>query len=1283
MSAAQAHEAERTLDDFLVSLYPRSVGRKPGAWDPFFRFVNDIQTLSKLPATVECLLWGLCYSILFVMMGLGSVNLDLFDAVAFRGDYGAFFGARLSGNQAALTLIAVSVLIIGYQCVMFLFSVQRQDRLDGFNATLLHLFLHHLNVLLTITLGVVFGVMIVSNIEEYSSQFSSMMLAIAIVTLLIPIMVLQTFYAGIARFSLAMGRGQFQHWELPLGVSDIFFAFYMSMNLVLYWTQTKVYKTLGCAVTILFGLAKFRYEKAPTFVSMLAEVLKHAYNVSLILWPMLGLLTAWSQITLKASLFVLTVVMLVSIAIACFVVRWKFDDKKYGIRHMKDGSFDFLSLSTPSAALTAVRLCLTLGIPFVADEDFLKWICLWRFSKKLVPDIVRLCLECKIPLKNIPIPRVTLDQYSVIGMKYLAYQVKIELDRYSHDEDANVKLVAEELTTDVSRAKRLLQEFWTNKDMEHLTIMDLSIQLNQITNKFKMAALTFPYSERIKALRNEFAESVVFSVNELKTPDRENAGSVLCGRDSLYCFLKKNESPSEGNVIPDLDKETAVEWYLRNQARKSTYPFMFFVYFILVLTIVVHIIYGELTITQSKSDWDLFTNVTSLLTMMFEVSNEQLAIIDNSIALPDISVVMSVLGITQDEAAEFLGNHVERNPKLADYTKSFIYLNDTSCSISVDGCPNVSMVLALKYLVPFEEMSPDIRICRIVSFKIFYEKIEESIGAIQERMTHLAPFMQGKYGIFTIVIVVFSLVMFITFAFLDISGYRKMLRAVRHIAANKPQRKEYSKMDYSFNFALSFVLWIVFTVFLICLYVAYYYPLKNAETSITEVLGQMRQIAQISASAMHALTYLEVNISGGTWPEGSDLTSLFHSECEKVVEGTKQVTNDGIKPIFRNVLPLSEWNIEGRSLSIDLLDFGVMLRSKSNIQIDSFEFLYARLLYMQSIASLYTSGNAGMVDAGQKSMQMITTTYLFASLAIIVCMVICTLIFHYNHNRKQIWYFGCSVLLKQAVFEDPSKFNMLVEILEKPNQNFLEKLPFPVVMRDQNGRIVYANQQTRPFTDYNPHQLVGQPLEQMFHIENGLVRSGRASLMMTCHQMEPDRELILMHDITQLIDKRTMYTRFAKRMKANIELPVRDEMYCIELRLPPPDDPPALFAAFDNAEEALPDVTRIACGLTFYLAIAPANLDPNRLLEFVLRILPDRDSSIASILFGLVSVFSLQPDGTLPVIAGVPVERAHDIVIHGSLGLIYVDESILARMTPSDDERIISLSPRHLTSPVT
>ena len=1274
MSAGQAHESECTIDDLLVSLYPRNFDRKPTAWEPFFRFINDVQTLSKLPDTVDTIFWVMCYCVLYGIICLGSVNLDLFENVAFAGDFGRFFRARLTVNQAALTILAVSLLIVGYQCGLFIISVKRQNRLDGFNATLLCICLHHLNMILSVTLGVVFGALIVSNVDEYVSQFSAMMLAIAIACMLIPLMVLATIYGCIARFSLATGRGQFEHWELPFGISDLFFAFYMSMNLSIYDTQTKVYKTICSVASILFGLAKLGYERSPTFVSMLAEVLNHVYCVSLIMFPVLGLITAWSDIKLKISLVVLTILVLVSLAAALLVVRLKFHGEKYGLKHMKAGSLDVLSIPSPSAALTAVRLCMTFGIPFVADEEFVKWICLWRFSKRLVPDLVRLCMECKIPLKSLVMPHVTLDQYSVIGMTYLAYQVKTELDRYSHDEDQNVKLVTEELTTEVSRAKRLLQEFWTNKDMQHLTVMNLANQLNQIISKFKMAVLLFPYSERIKKLRNDFAESVVFSVNELKTSGNPNEGSVLRDRDSLYSFLKPNNSPSQKNPIPDLEKETAVEWYLRNRARKNTYPLIIFVYVVLAMTIIVHVIYGELTINRSERDWDVFTNVTSLLAMMFEVSNEPLAIADNSATFPSIDVVMSVLGITQDEGAEFLANRIERNPYLANFTSSFIYLNDSAASITGGDCPNVSMALVLKYLIPFEEMTRPIRRCRILNFHRFHTRIAESISATFDRITPLPQFMRGQYGIFTITIVVSSLILFVVFAILDIIGHKKMLRAVRHITANKPERKEYSRMDYSFSFVVNFFLWIVVTVLLISLYVAYYYPLRDAERGLNEVLEQVREITYISSSAMQALADLEFNMTGSV-----DLTAQIQSECDAVIEGTKRVTSSGILDIFQNVYPLSRWNCDGRSLSVDLMDFGVMLRSKENIEVDSFEFLYARFLYMKSISDLYVYAKTGMIDAGQKSMQMITTTYLLSSLGILIGMVICVIIFHYLHNRKQIWYFGCSVLLKQAVFEDPSKFNMLLEILEKPSLNFLEKLPFPVVLREQTGRIIYANQQTRPFTGYNPHQLVGQPLEQMFNMENGLVRTQDASLMMTFHDMEPDHELILMHDITKLIDKKVMYSMFTSRMKPRIPLPVRADMYYIEVRVSSSQDPTLIFDAYDAAEDGFDTIQRISCGLTFYTAISPRAAPPETILDFATRLVHDKEHSITAIVCGTISCFSVEPDSTLPIVAGIPVERGHDLIVHGNFGCTYIDDVLLADISTTA-EHIIPVSPpsRHL-----
>jgi hypothetical protein len=305
----------------------------------------------------------------------------------------------------------------------------------------------------------------------------------------------------------------------------------------------------------------------PVFASVIPEAYRHMHWVHCAICPLIRLLFMWTELDMPLFMYIACACTGISMIAGAYLSDRKFGFSQKGLAMDDSVHIDVGQVTSTEHAIWMIRSGLHFGVRSIARKEFLAWICMWRFSPELLPDVIRLCLYLNMSLKELMIPRRCFAPQVMIGLEFLAFQVRLYELYYAQDGDPHVENACTELTQSYERAERLILNFWTDRDYHNLTIVQLSYELKAISEKFRAMSFTASRSQKVQELARRFTANIM-----LTDPDTEPAVHnpfELFDKDVnrvCYSSLKKVE-PMREDRFPR--PASSIDWYSNKWTGKT------------------------------------------------------------------------------------------------------------------------------------------------------------------------------------------------------------------------------------------------------------------------------------------------------------------------------------------------------------------------------------------------------------------------------------------------------------------------------------------------------------------------------------------------------------------------------------------------------------------------------------------------------------------------------------------------------------------------------------------
>lgn len=441
----------------------------------------------------------------------------------------------------SIVTIYLSIIIVLFYIIAFFVYKQH---MNSIMASLLYFISLYLQYFCYIGLGISFG----ANILWYLYFDNPYLLAFALILSICFFFLLFVTYfiINVTDYSIFIKKSLFSYFRYPIRTYDILTIFIIS-SLIPYRfftygaprtnsilvntirsqaTITEIQQpfricfTIGSVYLFIYGILKvvFIFRK-PSFANGLCLMIQCKYALDCIISSIRTPIDIWNNLSSQIAFFVFPIIFGMNFVLA-FIITY-FIGFNYR-KKFEDSTAAISKLSSKDNTVTILRLSFIFQFSHIITFDFLQWIAKWQSSPELIAEIIRICITQKFPIHEINTSNLTMNSYTLLKMKFVAYQFNkyvfplSPLHRKSGVKhktiDTKIKLVQAQQVL----AKDLFDSFWDSTAINQMNFLDFFDQITQIAHQIHQIQVEIPNNQEIRNLFNNFQNEFIPSkMNEL------------------------------------------------------------------------------------------------------------------------------------------------------------------------------------------------------------------------------------------------------------------------------------------------------------------------------------------------------------------------------------------------------------------------------------------------------------------------------------------------------------------------------------------------------------------------------------------------------------------------------------------------------------------------------------------------------------------------------------------------------------------------------------------------
>ena len=649
--------------------------------------------------------------------------------------------------------------------------------------------------------------------------------------------------------------------------------------------------------------------------------------------------------------------------------------------------------------------------------------------------------------------------------------------------------------------------------------------------------------------------------------------------------------------------------------------------------------------SATREFWNVLMERTKYMQMGISLGNLQVTRVDRKLSMPDSETVMKALNINEEAAGQFrvsLSYEVPFLSNMSDTVKDLAWLGRLSRRIDPENCRDVSLPALLTFDADMETDQLRCYLSNINMYLVLVGNFVSNMTITEIRET------QTKYYISLGACLVVSFIVFLVCFLVERSSFTTKLKEVRLVLFRKPEFREYRNHNLFFNFWCNLLFWIISGGCFIGIFYAYLLPSDNVADRINKILVDMARVTEIAMSLQNVLALVEMTmIDVKNWEV---YRSLELERCAILRDDVDYLNKEGLLAQFEDLYPLSLWNAPNRSsFSEKVLDVCHLLTHMPNLSTSELDFLIARWFFLTNITGLVTYTLPSMFSSTHTIAQLGTTYFWWMSVLFIVIAI-----------ANAIGYYAIIFSRKCAWFKAANALHRIYH--PERDESYLDRFMYPIIVAEK-GVIVYVNHECTSYTDLTVNQLIGQRVDDVWTISDGLCFFENRKLKVITEEFDDDFEMLIFVDRTEQERLKEKQENLIGRKTSTITgLPTRQHVTVLEMRVNSQKvEPEVVFETYKQAENNYQSVVRLRCGCSFYIAVIFDTVSVPELLSYlsVLQSLPS-DSWKIALTQGTATILSGNSNNTLPMIVGTTADRAHRCTVDGSYGHVYMDFSIIS-----------------------
>ncbi|OHT11188.1 hypothetical protein TRFO_01115 [Tritrichomonas foetus] len=1230
-----------------------------------FEYFDWMLTRTHLPSWLDFISWMLYFMIIEVILTATSIQAHFFgtlNSTNWTKDTKStdFLFSKVTIQLATIILFTFTLCLIIFQRP-FAFTINfKNSSMTHFRASLLHFSYVHIPILLSPVFGILLGSHILANVGSETEDTTATYYALLACTTYILLLSSVSAFVAVINSKLTITNTPFAFWKYPYNFVDLLFFYLIGAFFPLRSSPAEKVVIAMMIIQFFYGIYFLIRRRTPVFLYLTPAVLEIKMGVDYILFSILTITNILSSVNYLSYLSLVCTAHFVSIMITTFLISRNRVLRSLILKH-HTYQIDRNSISSPSNAVITLRSGITLSIPSIADPAFIKWIALCRYTHELLPDLFRICLISKIPLKEVLIPHTAIGPTNLISLQFLVFQANYYLEMIN-DESLVLRNTYEKLLKKTEKIEIMLNNFWTTADYDQTTFYKLGCNIYDVKNDFEDAIVYFPLSKEIHNLYKNFLANI------LKTPrliefDKKNPYYHLSNpKSTVYeCIINKSHSQT---IFESRPKPTTNEKIALDTIKKGTLPILNFFRVIALVSIFNSFVYWGLYYDHIGNTWNCYSNVTQFQQANVALATSLLLPTDELMTFPDAQKIQLIIGVPLNLAALFRAPMSFDNPFISLINDIVYYLPPNYLSFRMNAnCSKMSYSATTAFNIR-NESRIEKRRCYLMNVLRYMDLLEnctaEQFDIFKRYVNHsysLETYFQVSYA------VVVTIIFIIIFTYMR-KKHDELLCAARLVLSAQENYHENEYLEMQFWVCPTFTIFIVYVACTFGLFLAFIFPLYKSDKFVETIINETVAATRIARGIQNGMTLAEFSIKDSEYR--SEYERITKNMCIDVYVNTLALTHNDISKTFSKIEPFNNWSQPSRtSYNTVLLDVCRFL-IQGNHSEESFDFLAARAYFIYNITSLLSYTLPEMRQSAHYAMQFETSSFWWITILITVIIVALNLLYkHLIYQRKKIWFTAVSTVLLRAHQGD------MKNLVQRKKVTLPDLAPFPILLKQKNtGTIMYANPATKQYTDLSIGQLIGQRVHEVWNIDdNNKFTANDKTVIITEKKIDNGLSMIMFDDITEINEIEEKYNSLiSQKQIRGINLPAEIEMFAIEIRIKADIvDSDKLFNILDSTEPKCRALIRVSCGPSFYNAIIPADCKFSRVISFLKAFgeqLGDFSNIIVSVIHSIGKVVSVCDCDAIALVCGKAAKRVHDCVLHGTWGRIYIDYELLEQTKP-------------------
>ncbi|OHT10552.1 hypothetical protein TRFO_20035 [Tritrichomonas foetus] len=1240
-----------------------------------FEHFNQILFFTRLPKSVDAFLWIFFFLFIEFIVTISSIHSNWFQRFYSRDGLTSvnvtkYLFSKISVQMSTIVCFGITYLILGFHRNN---SFGKKMKLSVFKATLLHVSFVHIPLILVPFYGIIYGIHTMSNYLRVTQDNSGTFYSLLIATMFILIVVSTLTFANTTYTKLTINKLYFEFWNYPYNLIDFVFLFILGafMPMYDYNDHGENLSIMMSFFLIIYGSYKLFQRKIPAFVRIIPHFIESKVFLDMIVFGVFQVVTYFVPLGNTVEVLMISILHFFTFILGIlFFTSNRILNTKVLNRYTMTIDKNFIH--SPADALSILRSGITLSFPCVSDPNFLKWIAMWRFSPPLIADLFRLCIILDRPFKEILIANDTFGSADTSQLQFLIFQVSFYMNLHqmsskSHDE------TLQKLQQKATKLQLMCDNFWTVHDYDQSTINKLGNKIIDILNDFKLGVMHFVNSKQIIDLYSDFLSTTFKSPNMMKIEQiSKNPYRYLeSPKGTIFGFLDdptKERSPPVHDSFLTTDEKLALD-----TASNGSKPLLYFFRILLVLFFIITIAFWVFYYLHVKTIWEHFAIISELQQSAVTLATNILLPIDAAVSFPSPSTIQQIIGIPIELARQYrqpmylplsFKRELETAPVYIEQQRPIFPIPNVSCnSISFS---------TLIHMNNSNEETTNInhRRCLLMNELAYmdqiYNRSELELKSFQKMEN------QSLYPInyFVTCYLIATVIGFIG-VFLKVRiNHSKLLDSVRLVKSMNPNYKEHEFLDFQFWVLPTFAIFACVVICQVGIIVSYIVPITWSCTFVSEIMNETSKLSMITSSIQMAMALAEYSLVDQQFY--AEYMDMVYDKCMVVYENTIFLAQSGFSSSFVDVKPLYQWSLPNRdSFNTVLLDICRYLLS-TNHTVETFDFLAGRAFFIFNVSTIINYTLPEVFNRSHNAIRFEVSMFWWITILIVLIQIFLHLFYKsVIYNKQKIWFMTASVI---CLRENQGN---LKSILDRENVYLPDLIPFPFIVKNKDNDIItYANSSTSKYTDLSINQLIGQPFNKVWKVHHKKIIYENRTVKIKEKEIDDNYTMVTFDDITKESEIEEKYNNLLKSSRIeSLNLPAEIEMFFIDIRLNGDliPDVELVFQWFNVAEKVCPKFQRIACGITFYNVVVSSVVSFGKVLKFLTKfyeLIENPNLSKIAVVSGKGKIISLAGNNAVSVLCGKIYKRAHDCVLNGSWGKIYIDYNALEEVKSEKYEHL-------------